>query len=351
MSTTDPSSFLSSPPSTVVKVVNTSRAELNGLLGIAVQFDAGRGRYLIHMVGDQQTMALKPENLVKASTFESLKAQYDQLSKDPRVKKEITKYYNLVQSKTGVKPEYFAGSMVACILVGVYFLGFTKVLMLLSTVLLIAIVAAPDLVTGVDLKTVISNFPMRSREAMEQSVPFLKGKLTNLMAVSVVALMVILCFKSLIFTKGTGKAAASLASKSKTAVASVSALSREQLENAYKFGFDDASNGKDFGFSSVDVLVKANNVASLDATVADEYIAGGYSTADYAPPPQRSFVSKIGISQAMSAFYLYRTAMEIGVDAHGTFSPQFFMAQLRTQEVWRLGILGFTLYNLVKVLF
>ena len=258
MTIADPSSFISSPPSTVVKVVNTSREELNGLLGIAVQFDAGRGRYLIHMVGDQQTMALKPENLVKATTFESLKAQYHQLSKDPRVKREITKYYNLVLSKTGVKPEYVAGLIVVCILVGVFFLGFTKIIMLLSTVLLIAVVAAPDVVTGVDLKTVMTNFPMRSREAMEQSMPFLKGKITNMMAVGVVALLVIFSFKSLIITKGGGKAAAPLA-MGKTAVSSIAVLSREQLEKAYKFGFDDASSGKDLGFSSVDILLKADN--------------------------------------------------------------------------------------------
>ena len=104
----DPSSFLSNPPSTVVKVINTSRPEVNGLLGIAVQFDVSRWRYLVHMVIDQHTMALKPENLVKASTIESYKAQYEQLRRDPRVTGEVTKYYNLVQNKLGIKAEYAA---------------------------------------------------------------------------------------------------------------------------------------------------------------------------------------------------------------------------------------------------
>lgn len=348
----DPSSFLSNPPSTVVKVINTSRPEVNGLLGIAVQFDVSRGRYLVHMVIDQHTMALKPENLVKASTIESYKAQYEQLRRDPRVKGEVTKYYNLVQSKLGIKPEYVAGVTFATIIAGVLLFGFTKTLMLLSTALLILVVAGPDLVNGSDYKTVLRNFPMRSREAVEQSVPFLKGKINNKMATGIVALMVLLCLQSLIFSSGARKAAAVVAKGSATSAPLV-AISKVQLEEAYKLGFDDASAGKNFEFSSLQALIEARKLAEMDAELDQEFATGGYAPvpSNMATPPKRSFISKLGFSQAMSAFYLYRTVMEIGTNADGSFSPELFIAQVRTQEVWKLGILGFTLYNLLKVFF
>jgi hypothetical protein len=347
----DPSSFISNPPSTVVKVVNTSRAEVNGLLGIAVQFDAGRGRYLIHMVNDQQTMALKPENLVKASTVESIKAQYQQFQNDPRMKAEIQKYCNLIQTKTGIKPQYLGGAVLVVIAMAIYWFGFSKTLMLLSTMLLLAVLAGPDLVQGADYKTVLRNFPMRSREAIEQSAPFLKGRITNPMAAGLVAVMVVFSLQSLIFGGGARKVtAAAAAATAKGTTSSLAAISADQLEQAYKLGFDDATNGKEFGFSTVETLIQASKLAAMDAELDDEFSAGGYaSTTTMTPPPQRSFISKIGFSQAMSVFYLYRTAMEIGTDADGRFSPQLFLAQVQTQEVWKLGILGFTIYNLLKV--
>jgi hypothetical protein len=349
----DPSSFISNPPSTVVKVVNTSRAELNGLLGIAVQFDAGRGRYLIHMVNDQQTMALKPENLVKASTMESIKAQYQQFQNDPRMKGEIQKYHNLIQTKTGIKPQYLFGAVLALIVMAIYWFGFSKTLMLLSTMLLLAILAGPDLIQGAGYKTVLRNFPMRSREAIEQSAPFLKGRITNSMAAALVAVMVVFSLQSLIFGGGARKVAstAAAAATAKGTTYSLATVSSDQLEQAYKLGFNDATSGKEFGFSSVETLIEASKLAAMDAELDDEFASGGYAsrTTITPPPPQRSFISKIGFSQAMSAFYLYRTAMEIGTDANGRFSPQLFLAQVQTQEVWKLGILGFTMYNLLKV--
>lgn len=136
MSATDPSDFVRNPPSVIVKVQNTSQESVNGKLGIVVQYTQERGRYLVHLTETQQSVALKPENLVKASMFEQAKAQYQQLTKDPQIKREITKYYNLAASKLppNVKPEHAAAGFGVALLLAMYFVGFTRVLMVITMI-------------------------------------------------------------------------------------------------------------------------------------------------------------------------------------------------------------------------
>merc|ERR1712159_313985 len=46
---TDPLNILGNPPSTFVKVHGTSRDDVNGLLGLAIQYNSERGRYMVQM--------------------------------------------------------------------------------------------------------------------------------------------------------------------------------------------------------------------------------------------------------------------------------------------------------------
>jgi hypothetical protein len=71
----DPSGYVTNPPSVVVKVTETTRDDINGLLGIAISYNVERERYLVHMTLTQSTMALKKENMVKANMMESYRAR------------------------------------------------------------------------------------------------------------------------------------------------------------------------------------------------------------------------------------------------------------------------------------
>lgn len=54
----DPSGYLTgSNPSTIVKLINTAREDMNNKLGIVVQFNSDRGRYLVHLTETQNVVA------------------------------------------------------------------------------------------------------------------------------------------------------------------------------------------------------------------------------------------------------------------------------------------------------
>jgi hypothetical protein len=88
----DPSGYVTSPPSVVVKVLETGRDDINGLLGIVVSYNMERERYLVHMADSQSTMALRKENLGKANMLESYLCQWQRLKNDPRVREKLTYY-------------------------------------------------------------------------------------------------------------------------------------------------------------------------------------------------------------------------------------------------------------------
>eukprot|EP00546_Thalassionema_frauenfeldii_P009606 CAMPEP_0178909844 /NCGR_PEP_ID=MMETSP0786-20121207/8764_1 /TAXON_ID=186022 /ORGANISM="Thalassionema frauenfeldii, Strain CCMP 1798" /LENGTH=336 /DNA_ID=CAMNT_0020582023 /DNA_START=50 /DNA_END=1060 /DNA_ORIENTATION=+ len=331
----DPLNVISNPPTTIVKVQGTSRNEVNGQLGIALQYNADRGRYTIHMVQSQTSMALKPENLIKASTMETYQAQFQQLTKDPRIRQQFMQYYNQAQSMLGMKPEYAAGVILVGLILVMYFVGFSKTLMALSMMLLILVIIGPDLfIERQPWNVVMSNFPRRCRESIETSLPAARGKLSNHVAAGIVVFMLAMSVKILLTSPAS-------AAKPQAAFSTASA-SAARIEDAYKLGFEDAKNGAEYGTS---LPTSKTAASSSDDDFMDDEIPYDYTNI----PSPTAKSSSFGFSQIMSLFYLYRTATQLGNDpAGGNFSLQRLMANLRGMEIWQMGILGFSLYNLVR---
>lgn len=330
----DPLNLISNPPSTVVKVQGTARDDVNGQLGIAIQYAADRGRYVVHMVSTQTTMALKPDNVAKASTFESYQAQFQQVMKDPRMRREITRYYNMAQSKLGVKPEYAASALLLVVLLAMYFVGFTPTLMLISVVMIVGLIIGPDVMNSASPQLIAQNFPLRCRQTIEQSAPFLKGRLSNAVAAAIVILMLAFGVRTLFVSQGKSAAPASLDSAARSIHLS------PRFEDAYKNGFEDASKGNAFGTS----LSSGASAASGASPITTEEDYSFYDTPSSPPSSKPSF----GFSQAMSAFMIYRTVMELGNDPATGFSVRTAMANARVMDTWKLGILGFSCYNVVR---
>jgi hypothetical protein len=336
----DPSSFLSNPPSTIVKVVNTSRDEINGQLGVALGFQGGR--YMVHSAQTQQILSLKPENLVKASTVESFRAHYLMLTNDPRLKQKIKEYYEKAKRALHpVKPEYALLGLAVAWFGLAYFVGFTKTIMLTSVVFLLGFLVAPDVLQGASLRTTLSNVPGRTRQAMEETMPFLKGRLSNRVAMGVLMLMVAMSMQSL-FVSGKRKPPVAT---TRPMVPPVGSNSKALQEEYYKLGFDDAKGGLEFGTSLQNMETTATATAARSLQ-EDDYLNMEFDDADMAPPPakKRSF----GIGSAMSAFYLFRLASDLGTDAGNGFSFERMVANARTLETWKLGMAAFSLYNLVR---
>jgi hypothetical protein len=356
MSTTDPLGIITNPPSNFIKVHGTSREDINGNFGLAVQFDASRGRYMIQMVAaaavaSQQMSAFKPDNIVKASTIESYQAQFQLLRNDPNVQRQLQQYYSLAQSKLPavIKPEYAAGG-VGVLFVGLmYLIGVSKTLMLLSTILLLGMIVGPDLMApNMSPQTVATNFPRRCRETIEQSAPdFVKGKVSNNIAVGIVIAMVLFAGTAVFMTPN--RAAASMPPPVVAAAAAAAGggsgggSGMLSVEQAYKLGFDDATVGKEFGSSMTTTSIIYNNNNN------NNYLDDEYNNVSAPPPPAQTSSSSFGFSHAMAIFFLYRTATELGGNPmNGSFSIQRLVANAKTMEPWRMGILGFSIYNLVK---
>lgn len=350
----DPSNFITNPPSTFVKVQNvTTREEMNGQLGIAVAWQQDRGRYLVHNVTTQQTIALKPENLVKASQMETMRGQYLQAKNDPRVQQQLRDYYAKAKKALHpVKPEYAAIGVFVLWCVLIYFVGFTKTVMVTSVLLLLAVMVAPDVMEGASLKTILTNMPRRSREAMEETVPMVKGRLSNQVAMGIVIFMIVIAGKSL-FAE-TGSTRAPVPPRPPTAgttplphhASHIQALKEEH----YKLGFEDAKNGLDFGTSLPKPAATGESARHPRgmATEDSDYSSMEFDDYTMAPlPPQKK---GFGFGTIMSAFFLIRTASELGTDvaAGGGWSFQRMVANARTLEPWKLGMVGFSLFNLVR---
>ena len=353
---TDPLNILGNPPSTFVKVHGTSRDDVNGLLGLAIQYNSERGRYMVQMAlpsastGHSNSMALKPENLQRASTFESCKARFWLLKNDPRLRQELTHYYNLVDNQylpANIKPEHAAGGLGILLLVAVYTLGFSRTMMLCSLTLLLAMLVGPDLVStsavgaSNKLQLVVQNFPRRCKEFIDHSLPqSLKEKVTvtNNVAAGIMIVLLLLSFKALITP--TQSRAPPVPPSSSNGGSSIP--SRLSIEQAYKLGFQDANDGKEFGSSMYSSIDTETPYDAMDPLFLED---------DYQPPQQKRS-GGFGLSQVLSLFAIYRMVTELGGNPmDGTFSTQRLIANAKATEPWRLGLFGLAVYNILKVLF
>jgi hypothetical protein len=298
----DPLNIVRNPPSCVVKIHGTSRDDVNGQLGIAMQFNTERGRYVVHLVNTQTTMAIKPDNIVQASTIETYQAQFQQIRKDPAVRRQITHYYNMAQAKLGFKPEYAGGAIALALLALIYFIGFSRTLMILSMIMMVALIIGPDVANGMSPRLVAQHFPRRCRETIEQSAPFARGRLTDPIAAGIVIAMLLLAGTSVFLSPQRSASGSS-------------------------------------------PLPSSSSPLMDDGTPRD--LSGSADYESYAPPPSIASKPSFGFSQAMSAFVIYRTVSELGNDGTG-FSLQLAIANAKQMDMVKMGLLAFSIYNLAR---
>jgi len=367
--TNDPLGILTNPSSstTFVKIQGTSRDDVNGTFGLAVRYDVGRGRYMIRRVTDNQAAevlsAFKPEHLVKATTLETYQAQFQFLRNDPTIKRQLREYYNVAQGKlpAPVKVEHVAGGIALLFLLEVYVLGISKTLLLWSMILLLGMIVGPDLVVvrQATPRTVVANFPRRCREMIEQSSPdFVRGKIPDKVAAGVILFLVVFTIKSVFWSGGSAAGAGAggtaamvppVTADSSTTTSSTRMMMMS-VDQAYKLGFDDATAGKDFG-TSMSSSSDATTATTTDIIYNDRYLDADYNMPPSQPTQKSSSSSVFGFTQIMAIFYLYRTITELGgnpMNAGETFSMERLVANAKTMEPWKMGILGFSVYNLVK---
>mmetsp|Transcript_61 Transcript_61/g.107 ORF Transcript_61/g.107 Transcript_61/m.107 type:complete len:400 (+) Transcript_61:412-1611(+) len=389
----DPSGFLNLDSSgrvanpqkqgeTVVKIVGTARDDLNGLLGFCTSYSQERQRYMVRMASvdtanpqnanttaNPTVMALKPANLAAASTLESYKAQFQQLQTNPAVRRRIAEYYSIAEAKCRplhLKPEQAFGAALVLLFGTIYYVGFTRMLMLGACSILLGTLLAEDvLVRRKPWREVAQGLPARCNALLCQQFPTLRGRLTDAMAAGLVGLLVAFTIQSVFFAGSSTTSGKSRpvvppphSSRVPSALSSRTAVDREVLEEFYNLGFRDSLEGKERGHSfagEMEQLLQATTSTSSGDDGDDlRYAQPPPLTMGPPPPMRKTFLQRlVSVKTAGSVFYLYRVAMQIGVDrSTGIFSLAQLAANIQHQmPPWQKGMLAFSCYNLLSGLF
>jgi hypothetical protein len=330
----DPSGYVSGTPSVVVKVVETARNDINGLLGIVISYNLERERYLVHMTQSQSTMALRKENLAKANMMESYRAQWQQLQNDPRVREKMAHYVTLCQQYVSpMQLSHVVGSVVTGLTALLYLVGLTKTIMTTSLLVLMIVIAGPDLLNKSPPQVIFQHFPARARQTMEQQMPILRGKLSNRIALGVMMFLVALCLQSLVLGgrfKGPPGPVLPL-------------LDRPSLEKYYDMGFEDATKDHTHGHSLKEELASLN-MLDEDPLDASDDAEGGKK--------KPTFLAKLcNLTNVISMFFLYRSIADLGTDqSTDLFSIGQLAANMQHHtEWWRKALLVLSLYNFLRI--
>jgi hypothetical protein len=355
----DPNGWVSQPPSTIVKVVNTSREALNGQLCVVLAYQNDRGRYVVIVTGaSQEQVSLKPENLVKASWLEQFQAQYQLMQNNPQVQQQLRSMYTKVQGLTGMKPEYVGMAALVLLVVGVYFLGFNRTLLLLSSVMLVVITILPDLQAGANPQQILRNAPMRFRAIIRENVPVVGDRIASSSVLSGLVAAVLVFFLVNALVGGGGSRGRSGAPPPPPMMTTTGALppkplmDRALLEDYYQRGFEDGQAGLEFGTSLPVATPQGVDTASSSSTTTagSEYSWPG---SDYIPPPPKgpSILSKLmNWSSLFSLYVVGSTVYTAGRTVEGTWDPQLCVVNLRMLDPWKMGMLALSVYRLVSPL-
>jgi hypothetical protein len=376
----DPNRWVQNPPSVFVKVHGTSRETMNNKFGLVVQYAADKLRYTVLMCESQDAVSLKAENLVVCGMVEKSRAYLQMFRNNRDIQRQWQSMETQIRQRTGLSPKYAGAALLAMLVVGWYLLGFSKVLLLLTALMMLFSVIGVDVAAGRDWRSVARMAPSRWRELVRTQIPLVGPRIAasnvflNLFTAALGAFLVY----SLLVTPATTSAAPRRALSSSSsnwwnpwsptaappmATSAVKFSSREmqQLQQQYyKLGFDDATEEKAFGASLPDYSLNATTLNQDDEGAAskepnakeDDYAWRKMAATDrdYAsdlPLPASPKKSSLRISTALAAFTIYRLLHPMAVNAEGQLDWDLFRANLYNMEVWKMGLVAFSVYRLV----
>jgi hypothetical protein len=381
----DPNRWVQNPPSVFVKVHGTSRESMNNKFGLVVQFAADKQRYTVLMCESQDAVSLKTENLVVCGMMEKSRAYLQMFRNNRDIQRQWQSVETQIRQRTGLSPKYAGVALLAILVVGWYLLGFSKVLLLITALMMILSVIGVDVAAGRDWRSVARMAPSRWRELVRTQIPLVGPRIAAskvLLTLFTAALGAFLVYSLAVTpaatTSAPRRALSSPSSASNwwnpwsptaappmapmpTSEVKFSSREMQQLQQQYyKLGFDDATAAKAFGASLPDYGL---NAATLDGDEASASKEPSETTGDYAwrdmaavdrvydrdlpLPPVSPKKSPFGISTALAAFTIYRMLQPMAVNAEGRLDWDLFRANLYTMEVWKLGLVAFSVYRLV----
>lgn len=400
----DPNNWIQNPPSTFVKIIGTTRDTINGKYGLCLQYNESKGRYVVLVIPTDSTttgtttipseqIALKSENLVICSYIEKMKAQYYMMRYNPDIQNQILFFYNTIQTFTKIKPEYLLIGILLLLGILTYIIGITKLLLLISIIFIIIIIILPDIQKGErSYKKILKNVPTNWKNIIIQQIPYnnygykiVNNKYLYILFTTFILFIFIKPFiptTSIPFLSsksqaqqqrdlGTDSFTDSSSSTMGTTTTSIPSssllvLNIEQIQKLYTIGYDDGialkSDKETLPISIIQVKELLNikddessssypydsNTNNNDYTSTTNYMDSlwkGNSNSS----TNRKLKSKnpINMQTGLSLFTLYRLLQPISMNNDGNFDIQLLKANLMTQDIWKLGLIGFSVYRLI----
>lgn len=379
----DSNGWVTSPPSTLVKITGTSRDALNGQIGIVLQYHDERARYTVQMAITQDVVSLKPSNLAKCNLMQQAQGQYQFLLHNPALQQQVRQVYQRINNAlpAAVQPEYLLVLLALLLGAAFSFLGFTKTFMVLTFVFLVSVVIGPDLVPSSNnstsnttstatattstsdairrtAQTVARNAPARFAQLLRQQVPVVGPRIAaNRYATAATAGLLLFLFVSALLAPTTATATSTTTNSSATTFTTTSATAVppyatdtavQPPEYYYKLGFEDATAALKFGTSLANVsTATATPVRSDDAAAAfdDSMPRQHYEQQQQSPKTASPWYTKLGTG--VSLYYLFNTVKTLGQDpVSGQWSAPRLLQAARQMEPWRMGMVGLSVYKL-----
>jgi hypothetical protein len=352
----DPQGWVKNPPSVFVKVHSvTSKATLNGQLGLILQYLPDKQRYTVLLCISQEVVSLKSDNLSVCSMLEQAKAYWQMLQNNRDLQGQYRQFVEQVQRRSGgLKLEYLLVLLLVVLGALWYFIGFTKLVTLLTVVMMLLTIVSPDLLEGKDWRTVARNAPMRYREVIRTQVPYIGpavSKRTSYLALFTIAWVAFIGYSLMGTPSRNNKGWLPL--KKSSAAAAPRVLEGLRLEQEqqqfYRLGFEDATNQLEFGTSlpkveAATIDVGPKGVADVDDLEEDDYAWSRTGTA----PSRGSSKSPFTLSTGLALFTLYRILQPLAYNpTQHQYDVQLLLTNLRHLDTWRMAALAFAVYRIV----
>jgi hypothetical protein len=264
----------------------------------------------------------------------------------------MSKYLNLCQKFVSpLKLSDVVGVGSALLFGLVYSVGFAKTIVLTGFIGLVAGIAGQDLAGGP--KKVIDNFPTRSKALIEKQIPFLRGKVSNRIAMGVILFLGLLCVQSLVFTGSSRLVYPS--SKASHKVAKQPIFDKTMLEMYYSLGYEDAIKGRQHGSSLEGKLVNAWTKTEMEVETTWEASPKEVADVDdqrlFGAEKRKPIIRRLlYLPNFASMIYLYRSIAELGTDRTNLFSIGQLAANFQHHvEWWRKIILLLSAYHAVRI--
>lgn len=401
----DSNNWVRNPPSVYVKVHGTTRAALNGQFGLVVQYTAASGqqppRYTVLLCeAPQDVVSLRADNLVQCGRFvEHYRAQLTLMRNHPQLQRQWQSVSTQIQQTTGVSLGVAAMAVGAILILGWVTLGFSKLLLIVTALMIVGSLIGPELLSAASSNTNNTNnsslfsivrhvLPRKWRDMVRTQIPVVGPRIAaNTILLNVCSALVVAFFLYSLAASTTNNnqssrntnnnysspsSTSSFSSSFSATTAATASTAREELQQRfYALGFEDATNAKVFGASlaaaaaqsaaeqqpSNDKMASSSSSSSSVGGVDENptvWSPGSSSsrTMDdpslyYRPPPPPPKPSPLNPSTAFAAFTLFGTLRPLAMNTEGQFDLALLRANLSTLPVWKLGLMGFCAYRIV----